>query len=89
MPRYNYRCAQCENTMVINHSMSERAETCLECGATGSLHRVPSLFRAASTSGTNKPGELVKAYIEQTKEAVREEKTTLRKDYDPNDYHNR
>ena len=82
MPRYSYRCNECECTVDVTHSMKERYTDCLECETEGSLARIPSTFFSESIISDNKenvkPGEKVKEYIEEVREDIKTEKQRLR-----------
>ncbi len=59
--------------------MSERETDCKECGASGSLFKVPSLSKlSVNISSAKKVGAIVDDHIRQTKEEVRKEKIKLK-----------
>ena len=80
MPRYLYRCRECEVVFQTNHSIKERLTDCEECETAGSLRRIPSMTRTL-TKNTNEEGRstgnLVKQYIEDAKQDLKEEKKEL------------
>jgi putative FmdB family regulatory protein len=77
MPRYIYRCKACTNEFEIFHGMSEKLENCEECS--GILFRVPSAtFTTTKTTGTKKPGQMVKEFIQDAKEEVEAEKEKMK-----------
>ena len=79
MPQYVYKCKECEKEMEIWHSMSERETDCKECGALGSLFKIPSLSKlSVNISSTKKVGAIVDDHIRQAKEEVRKEKIKLK-----------
>ena len=80
MPRYSYVCEKCEKTFSITHSMSDKIETCahFECVDGGKLRKLPSLF-CKKTTKEEKVGQVVKKYIEDVKQEVKEEKEILKK----------
>ena len=88
MPRYDYRCEGCEQQFTAFHGITETLEECELCGKSGTVKKVPSLPFVFSKNSLQKPGEFVKMFIEETKDSLREEKQTYRKDYDPNDNNN-
>tara|TARA_R100000030_G_scaffold64881_2_gene49400 strand:- start:141 stop:419 length:279 start_codon:yes stop_codon:yes gene_type:complete len=70
LPRYTYRCDVCGKSFEVFHSISEKLTDC-DCGEEGSLVRIPSLpFRVSATSGKQKPGEIVKEFIEDAKKEI-------------------
>ena len=80
MPRYTYRCDLCKEEFVLVHSMKEKEEDCLSCGKKKCLSRIPSLtLKPAIKKAKQKPGLVVKEYIETVKKEVRDEKKSLRK----------
>lgn len=85
MPRYDYRCADCEQDFVAIHGINEELEQCDLCGKSGNIKRIPSLPFTFHKNSLQKPGELVKMFIEETKQSVQEDKQVYRKEYDPND----
>ena len=88
MPRYSYWCDLCGELTTAVHGMSERLHDCESCGGVNSLHRKASIG-SFKKKDLQKPGELVKMFIEETRQSVREEKRQLTKDYDPNDTNSR
>ena len=77
MPRYTYRCRECDHELEVFHGMSEKLENCEECS--GVLFRVPSTtFTTKNTGGNEKPGQKVKDFIEDVKEEVEAEKQKMK-----------
>ena len=83
MPKYCYKCSECENEIVVRHGMTERLEDCKVCGNEGVLTRIPQLTNIVrkQEQGEREAGSLVKEYIEENKEILRQERTT-RIEYD-------
>ena len=81
MPRYSYRCKECDYVLNVAHSIKERKYDCTECGTDGCLERIPSFFNivdeAMTTSKDHKVGELVKSSIEDFRQDLKEEKKRL------------
>jgi len=78
MPTYCYRCDKCEVTFEEFHGMSETVDTCRECGS--AVKRVLSRtfnIKKNNNFGKKKPGALVKQYIKDTKEELRQEKKRI------------
>mgnify|MGYP003646317918 FL=1 len=67
----------------MTHSMSERLTVCKDCNAE-ELIRVPSDFTSAPTKKINnkvaRPGSIVKEFIENTKQEIKNEKRDMTKD---------
>ena len=77
MPRYAYRCRTCTREFEVFHGMSEKLENCEECS--GVLFRVPSTtFTTTNTNATEKPGQIVKEFIEDAKEEIEAEKQKMK-----------
>ena len=80
MPRYTYRCDECGGVFTAFHSMKERLGECAECGVTDTLERVPSSF---SMHIKEKPaGKIVKSFIVDAREEVKEEKKNMTRIYE-------
>jgi putative FmdB family regulatory protein len=86
MPNYVYKCHTCEEVINIFHRFLERPPPCPSCGAEESLKRDYSVpFKSASVVPDCKQpvGQVVRDFIEQAKEEVREEKKVfLEEDFD-------
>jgi putative FmdB family regulatory protein len=81
MPKYAYRCNECENEFQIYHSMNDKLKDCESCELTGSLVRIPSLTTRVhkNTDNNTKVGEVVKSHIEDAKQQLKKEKEKLKK----------
>ena len=77
MPRYAYRCKACISEFEVFHGMSEKLEICEECS--GVLFRVPSTtFTTTKTNTAEKPGQMVKEFIQDAKEEIEAEKQKMK-----------
>ena len=81
MPRYTYRCEQCEVVFETVHSMKECLTDCTHCEEQEALVRVPAIT-FITTYGSNaisghKVGNLVKQHIREAKEELVKEKKDL------------
>ncbi len=76
MPKYCYRCNECDHEFETRHGMTERLYDCDNCDNSESLQRIPQLTRILTTpaAGKQKTGSLVKEYIEENKRILKEEK---------------
>ena len=76
MPKYCYKCPECESEMEVRHGMTERLEECKLCEYQGVLTRIPQLTNIVRKKEQDKKetGSLVKEYIEENKRILREEK---------------
>ena len=86
MPIYVYGCTSCGDKMDISHQMEENPLTCPVCNSENTLERDYttsfSLNKKAS-KGKAPVGQIVRDFIENTKEEVyREKENLLREKYD-------
>ena len=82
MPKYVYKCNECEEHFEVYHGMSENQESCIYCRAL-SPHRVPQmpfLKRSVEPKG-DKVGEETKAAIEANRAILKEAKKDARNQY--------
>jgi DNA-directed RNA polymerase subunit RPC12/RpoP len=82
MPKYVYKCNECEEHFEVYHGMSENQEGCVYCRAL-SPHRVPQmpfLKRSIEPKG-GKVGDKVKEAIEANKGLLREAKQKAEKEF--------
>ena len=83
MPRYNYKCSNCEHERVIFHLISETAGDCAECGQPKALvKQLTSPLYVTRHTKAPVVGEITKDYIDQNRELLEEEKTK-RETYEP------
>ena len=73
MPKYAYRCQSCEHQFEVRHSIRDRLYDCVECEVLESLVRIPQIVYK-QTIEKDKPGGLVKEYIEENKQILEKEK---------------
>jgi len=80
MPRYTYRCDECEKVFDVAHSIKEKWEICEECE--GILVRVPSQTFIDSgqknTTVKHKVGGIVENHIESSKKELKREQDKLK-----------
>lgn len=80
MPRYTYRCLKCDQASTVFHSITEKLTDCELCDE-GKLERLPSLPLTVSKKDLKqKPGQLVKQHIEETRKEVAREKQRLQEE---------
>lgn len=77
MPRYTYRCEECDIVFQKAHSIKEKLTDCEECASKDSLKRIPSMPFVFLES--DRPGKLVNEHIKEAKRELMEEKENLRK----------
>ena len=75
MPRYRYKCEDCEEEFVILHSFSETVEECSVCGHLGvkKILGKPVVINK-KTEESKATGALTKEYIEANRELLKEMK---------------
>jgi putative FmdB family regulatory protein len=82
MPKYNYRCKDCDSQYEIWHGMTEDHSECNVCSAS-SVVRIPSLLgEVINNDRKRKVGNIVNSTIEETREEIREYKKKLGKELD-------
>ena len=80
MPRYTYKCEECGVTFQKAHSIKEKLSDCEECNTEGVLKRIPSIPLILTKNQNNeklKVGSLVKEYIEDAKEELKNDKREM------------
>jgi len=80
MPQYAYRCKACQKQWEEIHSINEKPSICPFC-ETENIHRVPSQVSSVMKVEDKKvkTGEVVKDYIEQNKEVLKELKQEIKR----------
>jgi len=84
MPKYVYKCKECDFVKEVVHSMQEKLKDCEECGTIDVLRRIPSFSLSLGTdSSSSQPtGGRVKDFIEEARHELKEERESLkRKEY--------
>ena len=84
MPKYTYKCKECDHAFEVVHGMFVKLQRCDECAGDGSLFRVPSVAYSTKNkpSSDKKTGELVKEFIHDVKQEVKEEKSRMKEGTD-------
>jgi putative FmdB family regulatory protein len=85
MPRYSYKCNECEAIINLVHSITEDKTDCNLCEKQDCLTKIPSSFITLSSKKKDKgkPGSLVKNSIEDFKQDLKEQKKKAAKEYEP------
>ena len=84
MPRYCYRCNECEYEYDIWHSMTERETTCPQCRNEGSLFKIPQFTTKTEQEIEYAVGDRVKEFIEETRKDVKTMKEEIKREvYEP------
>ena len=76
MPLYIYECSACKEVFEIRHSIKEDLERCTLCLEPSSLRRIPAMpiIIKKEEGKPTKTGELVKKFIEEAREDLKNEK---------------
>ena len=79
MPKYTYKCTECDAVYSVRHRMSERLTNCDACKSNNTLVRVISniVLEPGSDFTTKEPGHIVKKTIEDLREEIRTKKEEL------------
>lgn len=81
MPRYTYECQKCEFIHQKRHPMNEVYQYCPNCLEEGNLLKIPPVASINSNSKARsdhrKDGDLVKEFIEESREELDKEKEFL------------
>ena len=81
MPKYVYKCGECEEHFTMVHGMTERQEDCILCNASECLTRVPQMPHIKTSNPTIKKGQQVgskvKEAIEENNRILKEQKERL------------
>ena len=78
MPTYTYKCEKCERIFEVFHTMSENMDTCEKCDSP--VKRVlskPTRLKKNKNFGTPKVGNIVKQYIKDVTEEIKQEKKRI------------
>jgi predicted nucleic acid-binding Zn ribbon protein len=84
LPKYVYRCSECENTYDVIHAFGETIRHCSEadenskCGNTSTMKRVPQTINFIKKQEKKaQVGQIVDDFIEDTKKEVEEYKEEM------------
>ena len=78
MPRYVYRCEECEEIFEVTHSMSHVQEECALCDSVKEIIKIPAPIGLKKIVRERKPGEVVEKYIKDVSVDLREDKRSSR-----------
>ena len=78
MPRYEYLCLTCKDTVIVAHLSDETLDGCPICGATSGLKKLLSNF---TTNKKKKKkaitGDITKNFIKDAKKDLRKQKKEM------------
>ena len=82
MPKYIYKCDDCNEHFEVYHGMSEDQDFCVFCSAVGP-HRVPQVphIKREEVSKSGKVGDEVKSAIEENRAILKEAKKEIKREY--------
>ena len=88
MPRYRYKCKECDDEHIMFHLFDEIPElNCKKCNSPNSLTKVlttPLHFKKNTKPPDVPIGELTEEYIEKNREALEQEKQKSKEEiYEP------
>lgn len=75
MPRYTYKCVDCNNVFDVTHGIFDEHENCDSCSSKA-IKRVPNMLyiRREEVSQGERVGEATKRAIEENRELLKEER---------------
>ena len=71
MPKYCYRCDECEHEFEAVHSMTERLVLCIACDSENKLKRIPQIQMIRHKTNV---GKAVREAIEENMRILKEER---------------
>ena len=82
MPKYVYKCDNCNEHFEVYHGMMDTQERCIYC-ATLDPHRVPQMpyFKRSVEPKGDKVGDKVKEAIEENRAILKDAKEKAKRDY--------
>jgi len=87
MPRYVYKCSECQVSFMVRHSVGDTVEDCLVCKEKNCVTRAISNFTVKSKDSVDSPhqvGSLVKQSIEEFRSDLKKDKQKLKEElYEP------
>ena len=81
MPRYIYRCAQCDKISVVSHLSEETITECPECLKTECLTKMVTTFTTNPNSDLTKQkvGQITKDFIQDAQQDLHQQRDELEK----------
>jgi len=84
MPRYTYRCENCEEVTEIVHAMKEELHDCESCNNLDTLTRIPSTVYISGIKKEKpkeKTGTYTKRFIEESREDLKTQRKEIKRDF--------
>jgi len=84
MPKYKYRCNNCDIEFFVYHSMSDKIDSCAECFHENIEKLITSPTYKMVVKKEGKVGDLTNQHIEDNRKILEEEKQKAREEtYEP------
>jgi len=78
MPRYTYRCTECEELSIIFHLSNELEKECPKCAASNGLVKMLSSFTTSPKHHNKlKVGETTEEFIQEARGELQQQKKEL------------
>ena len=75
MPRYQYRCSNCEKVQTIQHLSTEAITDCDQCDHTDSMTKILSRFNTSpKIVAPKKTGQLTEEFISDARVELKKQK---------------
>ena len=74
MPRYIYKCEDCEETFEVMHSMSSTHDSCEFCKSLN-IYKIPAKVSLRLTRSEKQTGEVVKQHIKEALHDLKKQKS--------------
>ena len=83
MPRYSYKCKNCNIIATFYHGISEeeKINDCEACNTINSMVRIPSKFSLDEKKQERKIGSVVNKSIEEFREDLKEQRQKLQNEF--------
>ncbi len=79
MPRYQYRCSDCETTITLRHLSDETPSECPECFSKHGLVKLLTKFSTeVKKTQTSAPGHITEKFIKDAKKELKQQKQELK-----------
>jgi len=79
MPRYNYRCTQCNITQTIQHLSTETIIACEKCKNPDSMKKLLSRFTTSpKVTISRKVGKITEDFITDAREDLQKQKREMK-----------
>ena len=83
MPRYRYRCNNCNKTQTLQHLSSELLKDCDLCATTDTLTKLISTFSTAKKTPSQltsqrKTAQITEEFIQDSRQDLRQQKIELK-----------